>query len=495
MDFGSYIEVFLSIVLSTTIIYIVLGTVLGVIFGAIPGLTATLAVVILLPLTYGLEPGAGIATLLAAYIGGISGGVVAAVLIGMPGTPSSVTTVFDGYPMAKKGLGPKALGMGAMSNVIGSLISLFFLILIAPQLAKVALSFTPFEYTMVMLFAFVTVASLTGDFFKSLLMTILGLIIATWGFDPINAMERNPLGLEYLRNGIPAIPAMIGLFVVSRVFIEMEETESDTIIPKAKSTRLIPTGKEMKESTPNFLRSGIIGTAIGILPGIGASLATFVAYDQAKKSSKDPESFGKGNIQGVVASETSNNAVIGGALIPLLVLGIPGDGVTAILLGGLQLHGLQPGPLLFENQPEFIFGLFVAFFLSVIIMYVFMVTIGARIFPRLLSIKKVYLLPIVMVMSIAGSYNIGFRIADVWVMAIFGVIGYFMHRWSFSTLPLVITLLLGFKFEEYIRTGLIQSSGDLTPFFTRPIALTFFVLTILTTYLAIRSKRKKQQRA
>lgn len=491
MDFANYLNIFLGVLFSSTFLYIMIGTILGVIFGAIPGLTATLAVVILLPLTYGMDPSTGIATLLAAYIGGISGGVVAAVLIGMPGTPSSVTTVFDGYPLAKKGLGAKALGMGAMSNVVGSLISLFFLILIAPQLARVALSFTPFEYTMVMLFAFVTVASLTGDFFKSLLMTVLGLIIATWGFDPINAMERNPLGIDYLRNGIPAIPAMIGLFVISRVFIEMEASESDTIIPKSKMTGLFPSIKEMRESGPNFLRSGIIGTAIGILPGIGASLATFVSYDQAKKASKDPDSFGKGNMQGVVASETSNNAVIGGALIPLLVLGIPGDGVTAILLGGLQLHGLQPGPLLFANQPEFIFSLFVAFFVSVIIMYVFMVTIGARIFPRLLSIKKVYLLPIVMVMSIAGSYNIGFRIADVWIMAIFGVIGYFMHKWSFSTLPLVITLLLGAKFEEYLRTGLIQSGGDLTPFFTRPIALLFLLLTILTAYLALRSKRKK----
>ncbi|WP_223701200.1 tripartite tricarboxylate transporter permease [Sutcliffiella deserti] len=479
-----------EVLLSPTFIYIMIGTILGVIFGAIPGLTATLAVVILLPLTYGMEPLAGIATLLAAYIGGISGGVVAAILIGMPGTPSSVTTVFDGYPLAKKGFGPKALGMGAVSNLFGSLISLAFLIMLAPQLAKFALSFTPFEYTMVMIFAFVIVAGLTGDFFKSMIVTFFGLSIAAWGFDPINAAERNPLGLDFLSNGVPAIPAMIGLFVISRVFVELETDQSSPIIPKSKTNSVLPTLREIKESIGNFFRSGIIGTAIGILPGIGSSLATFVAYDQAKKASKKPETFGKGNIQGVVASETSNNAVIGGALIPLLALGIPGDGVTALLLGGLQMHGLQPGPLLFTNQPEFLTGLFVAFFVSVVIMFLFMVTIGARIFPFLLSTKKVYLLPIVLVMSIAGSYNIGFRIEDVWIMAIFGVIGYFMDKWKFSTLPLVITLLLGASFEKYIRNGLIQSGGDLTPFFTRPIALLFLVLTVLTLIFVLKPKKK-----
>lgn len=479
-----------DIIFSPTIIYVLIGTVLGVIFGAIPGLTATLAVVMLLPLTYGMDPLTGIATLLAAYIGGISGGVVAAILIGMPGTPSSVTTAFDGYPLAKKGKGTYALGMGAMSNLVGSLIALVFLVLLAPQLAKLALSFTPFEYTMVMLFAFIMVAGLTGDFFKSMIVTIFGLVIASWGFDPINAAERNPLGLDFLSNGIPAVPAMIGLFVISRVFVELETDQSTPIIPKSKSNRTIPTLKDMKDSASNFFRSSIIGTGIGILPGIGASLATFVAYDRAKKASKKPETFGHGNIQGVVASETSNNAVIGGAMIPLLALGIPGDGVTALLLGGLQMHGLQPGPLLFTSQPDFLTGIFISFFLSVVFMYLFMITIGARIFPFLLSAKKVYLLPIVLVMSIAGSYNIAFRVEDVWIMGIFGVIGYFMDKWKYSTLPLVITLLLGASFEKYLRNGLIQSGGDLTPFFTRPIALLFFVFTLLTIFFVIKPKKK-----
>ncbi|QGH36937.1 tricarboxylate transporter family protein [Gracilibacillus salitolerans] len=484
----------IGIMFSTTILFVALGVILGVVFGAIPGLTATLAVVILLPFTYGMDAVSGLSTLVAAYIGGISGGVVAAILIGMPGTPSSVTTVFDGYPMAKKGLGAKALSMGALSNLIGSCISLVFLILVAPQLAKIALSFTPFEYTMVMLFAFVTVAGLTGDFFKSILVTIFGLVLASWGFDPINAVERNPLGIDFLRNGIPAIPALIGLFVISRVFEELESDQTQPIIPKTKTKGSFPKLKEIKESGPNFLRSGLLGTAIGILPGIGSSLATYVAYDQAKKASKKPETFGEGNIQGVVASETANNAVIGGALIPLLALGIPGDSVTALVLGGLQMHGLQPGPLLFTSQPDFVAGLFASFFLAVVIMYLFMITIGARIFPILLSIKKVYLLPMVVAMCIAGTFTIGNRIEDVWIMTIFGIIGYFMHKYNFSSLPLVITLLLGFSFEQYIRNGLIQSGGDLTPFFTRPIAALFFILTVVTVFLILRTKRKSKQK-
>ncbi|WP_233269542.1 tripartite tricarboxylate transporter permease [Alteribacillus sp. YIM 98480] len=492
MDFANFVNTLIDILTSSAIGYIILGTVMGVIFGAIPGLTATLAVVILLPFTYGLDAVTGIATLIGAYIGGISGGVVASILIGMPGTPSSLTTTFDGYPLAKKGLGAQTLAMGSLSNLIGSLISLVLLILIAPQLANFALLFTPFEYTMVMLFAFVMVAGLTGDFYKSLLMSLLGLIIASWGFDPINAVERNPLGFSVLNNGVPAIPAMIGLFVISRVFIEMKDGDSDSIIPKVTASKILPPLKDIKDSSMNFFRSGIIGSMIGILPGIGQSLATFVAYDQAKKASKDPDSFGKGNIQGVVSSETANNAVIGGALIPLLALGIPGDAVSAILLGGLQLQGLQPGPLLFSNQPDFIIGIFVAFLLSVLVMYIFMVTIGARIFPKLLSISKWYLLPIVIVMSVAGSYNIGYRVEDVWIMLIFGIVGYFMYKWSFSPLPLVITLLLGADFEEYLRNGLIQSNGSIAPFFTRPIALLFFIFTVVTVILIMRNNRKKE---
>lgn len=491
MDVLNYFNTFIDIITSSAIAYIVLGTVLGVIFGAIPGLTATLAVVILLPFTYGLDAVTGISMLIAAYIGGISGGVVASILIGMPGTPSSLTTTFDGYPLAKKGLGAQTLSMGSLSNLIGSMISLVFLILIAPQLARIALLFTPFEYTMVMLFAFVTVAGLAGDFMKSLLMIVLGLIIASWGFDPINAVERNPLGIAIFENGIPPIPAMIGLFVISRVFIEIADKDSNTIIPKVSAPKILPPLRDIKDSLTNFIRSGVIGTGIGILPGIGQSLATFVAYDRAKKASKTPETFGKGNIQGVVSSETANNAVIGGALIPLLALGIPGDAVSAILLGGLQLQGLQPGPLLFSNQPEFIIGLFVAFFLSVLVMYVFMVTIGARLFPKLMAVNKAFLLPVVIIMSVAGSYNIGYRVEDVWIMLLFGILGFFMNKWNFSTLPLVITLLLGAEFEEYLRNGLIQSNGSLVPFFTRPLALSFFILTILTMFLIVRTKKKK----
>ncbi|TSB48402.1 tripartite tricarboxylate transporter permease [Alkalicoccobacillus porphyridii] len=493
MDIQTVFGIFLEIVTSSAILYILAGTVLGVIFGALPGLTATLAIVILLPFTYGMDPSSGIAMLIAAYIGGISGGVVASVLIGMPGTPSSITTVYDGYPMAKQGLGGKALAIGATGSLIGSLVSLFFLVTLAPQLAAVALRFSPIEYTMVILFAFITVAGLTGNFLKSLLVSIVGLGIALIGFDPLNSTERNPFGLEIFAGGITPIPAMIGLFVVSKVFIELEGGTQNTIIPKISLKNIYPKFKELRASWTNYLRSSLIGTAIGILPGIGGTLANFVSYDQAKKASKEPETFGKGNVDGLIASETANNAVIAGNLIPLLALGIPGDSVSAILLGGLQIQGLQPGPLLFQNQPEFIVNLFISFFLAVIAMYVFMMTIGMRVFPKMLAFKKMYLLPFVLVMSIAGAYNIGYRVEDIWIMVIFGIIGYLFHKLDFPTLPIVITLLLGATFEMNLRTSLILTEGSLVPFFTRPISLIFVVLTLITIAFIIRSTLKEKR--
>ncbi|WP_263706415.1 tripartite tricarboxylate transporter permease [Shouchella tritolerans] len=495
MDAQTAFGIFIEIITSSAVLYILAGTALGVFFGALPGLTATLAIVILLPFTYGMDPASGIAMLIAAYIGGISGGVVASVLIGMPGTPSSITTVYDGYPMAKKGLGGKALGIGAMGSLIGSLVSLFFLVTLAPQLASIALRFSPIEYTMVILFAFITVAGLTGNFLKSSLVAIVGLGIALIGFDPLNSAERNPFGLDVFAGGITAIPAMIGLFVVSKVFIELEGGHQNTIIPKISMKNIYPKLSEIRASWTNYLRSSLIGTSIGILPGIGGTLANFVSYDQAKKASKEPETFGKGNVDGLIASETANNAVIAGNLIPLLALGIPGDSVSAILLGGLQIQGLQPGPLLFQNQPEFIVNLFISFFIAVIMMYVLMMTVGIRLFPRMLSLKKVYLLPFVLVMSIAGAYNIGYRVEDIWIMIIFGVIGYAFHKLDFPTLPLVITLLLGSTFEMNLRTSFILTEGSLVPFVSRPISLIFVVLTIISLLFIIRSSRKARQEA
>jgi putative tricarboxylic transport membrane protein len=477
-----------------TLLLVCLGVLFGLIFGAIPGLTATLAVVILIPITYGLDAVSGIAMLIGVYIGGISGGCVSAILIGMPGTPSSITTTFDGFPLAKQGLGGKAMGAAITSNAFGSLFSGLALAALAPQIAKFALQFGAFEYVAVIIFGLTAVISLSGDsLLKGFITTAFGLMLCTIGLDPIDGTLRNTFGLEFLTGGITAIPALIGLFVVSQVFKELETITEKYLVPKDRSKNVLLNWQELKKSAGNIVRSGTVGTLIGILPGIGGSLANFVAYDLQKKADPDPESYGKGNIQGIIASEVSNNAVVGGALVPLLALGIPGDSVTAALMGGLQLHGLDPGPLLFTEHLSFVYALFIDYVIAVAAMFFIMWLAGSRIFPIALRMPKTYLLPIVLIASVVGCYNLGYSSQDMWVALAFGVIGYFFNQYQYPSAPLVISLVLGRILEKQMRTGLIQSSGSILPMFTSPIALVFLLLALVSLGYSLRMIWQRRQ--
>ncbi|MBS6830380.1 MAG: tripartite tricarboxylate transporter permease [Desulfovibrio sp.] len=468
------------------------GVLLGLLFGIIPGLTATLAVILLVPMTYGMSAVASISVLIGVYIGGISGGLVSAILLGMPGTPSSITTAFDGFPLAKQGKARKALTAGIAANLVGTLTGWSFLVAIAPQLARLALQFGPFEYVAVILFGLTTVISLSGgSIFKGCIVGILGLAICTIGMDPITGMPRNTFGLDFLSGGINAVPAMIGLFVVAEVFRECENQAVRIMGDKlrvADDSRF--TWQEFIRGLPNLIRSSLIGVGIGILPGIGGSLANFVAYDQAKKASPEPESFGKGNIQGVLASESANNAVIGGALIPMLALGIPGDVVSAALMGGLQLHGLEPGPLLFTENPQFVSAVYIAFLINAILMFVFMMLMGNRILPKLLLVPKKYLLPIVLVASTVGCYNLGYSIVDMWTAVVFGVVGYVMGKCNYPVTPMIISLVLGKMLEKQLRLALLMGKGSLLPLFTHPLCLLFIILALLSLFISFRRARR-----
>jgi putative tricarboxylic transport membrane protein len=478
------VELILSTLSLTNILLIVLGVIWGMIFGIIPGLTATLAVVVLIPVTYGLGAVSGISMLIGIYIGGVSGGLVSAILIGMPGTPASITTVFDGFPMAKKGLGEKALGIGITSNLVGSLLGWICLVTMAPEIAKFALKFGPFEYAAIIIFGLTAVISLSGkSMLKGLVMAVFGLLAATVGLDPTYAMPRNTFGLEFLISGVSPIPAMIGLFVVSQVFTEAEKLSIKFLIPRPAKLGHFFSIKEIKASIVNFLRSGVIGILIGILPGIGGALANFLAYDQAKKASKDPDSFGQGNIQGIIASETANNASIGGALIPMLSLGIPGDAVTAALLGGLMLHGLQPGPLLIRDNPAVVYGIFSSYIVATLAMFAIMMG-GIKIFPTILRIQKAYLLPLVLAAGIVGCYNLQYSLTDVWVAVVFGILGFIFQKHDFPLTPIVISLVLGKMLEENLRLSLLSSGGTLFPLFTRPISLVFMVGSVISVAIS-----------
>ncbi len=466
---------------------IFLGTIFGIIFGAIPGLTATLAVILLIPTTYGMDPALGMCMLVGVYIGGVSGGLVSAILLGMPGTPASLVTGLDGFPMAKRGEGGRALGIGITSSFIGSILGGICLVTIAPSLARLAMRFGAVENAAVLIFGFTTVISLSGDsLLKGFLMLGFGLAVSTIGIDPINSTERNTMDLAMLANGVDSMPAMIGLFVVSQALLEMDSRAEKYIIASSGDTRnrfmkLV----EIKESCTNILRSSAIGTAIGILPGIGGSLAGIVSYDQAKKAAPDPESFGQGNYQGVVASETSNNAAVAGALIPFLALGIPGDSVTAALMGGLQIHGLDPGPVLFSQHYNIISDVFVTYFIATIIMYVTMMFGGTYVFPIILRVQKTYILPLVLALSLIGCYNMNYTLSAVWVAIAFGIIGYFLKKFNYPSVPLVIGIILGPMFERQLRIGMIQTDGSILPFITDPIPAIFIALAVFSLAFAL----------
>lgn len=473
---------------------IIVGVVWGIIFGAIPGLTATLAIVVLIPVTYGMSVTNGMGILMGIYIGAISGGLVSAILIGMPGTPSSITTAFDGFPLSKQGKARKALGAGITANFVGTLIGWIFLVTLATPIAKFSMKFSSWEYVAIILFGLTAVVSLSGDsILKGVAMAAFGLLIATIGTDPTYGMYRNTFGIKVLRGGVSQIPAMIGLFVISQVFIEVKNISVKYLTPKAEKISPFLTWGEWLQNAWNFVRSGIIGLAIGILPGIGGALSNFVAYDQAKKASKHPEKFGEGSLEGIISSETANNATIGGAVIPMLSMGIPGDAATAALLGGLMLHGLQTGPLLMVEHPEVAYGIFAAMLIATVAMFLIMIA-GIRVFPNLLRIPKSFLLPLVLVIGVVGCYNLQYSINDVWVAIIFGVLGYFLKKHGFPLTPIVISLVLGKNLETNLRRGLQLSNGSLLPLVTHPIALVFVLLTVASLVFSLIKKKKENKK-
>ncbi len=458
------------------------GVILGIIFGSIPGLSANMAVTLCLPLSFALDPIPGIALLIALYLGGITGGLISAILIKIPGTPASIATCFDGGPLAEKGKAGKALGTGIIASFAGGLISILCLIFIAPSLAKVALKFGPFEYAAVGIFSLTLVAGLVGkDLIKGLMGAFIGIMLSTIGSAPIDGAPRFTLGIRSLQGGVDVIALMIGLFAVAEVIKTAESSVIRSAKPIPVSFRIRGMGVSLKElwgQKWNMLRSSAIGTAIGILPGLGGSTANIISYSVAKNQSKRSELFGTGIIDGVVASEASNNATVGGALIPMLTLGIPGDVTTAILLGALTIHGVTAGPLLFTTEGPLVYSVFAALLIANVAM-LFVMYGGLRGFVKLLSFPKRYLLPVVMVLCIVGAFAINNRMFDVWCVLVFGILGYVLNKAEIPFAPIVMGFILCPIIELYLRRAAMLAEGDLSGFFTRPIACVFTVITIL----------------
>ncbi|MAU19713.1 MAG: Tat pathway signal protein [Martelella sp.] len=473
------------------LLLMMIGVSVGLVFGALPGLSATMAIAIMLPVTFAMQSDAGIAMLIATYIGGVSGGLVSATLLRIPGTPSSIATTFDGYPLARKGQAIKALATGMVASAVGGILGLMILVAFAPVIARFAIDFGAAEYTALTIAALVLVVVLSeANLIKGLIASVLGLGLSTIGFAPIGSAQRFTFGNIDLLSGISIIPFMVGLFAVAQLIRDISETSpkiEEKLDLRGAGVKLA----EFVSNGVNMLRSAAIGIAIGVLPGIGGSASNLVAYGAARSASKKPEEFGKGSLEGIYAAETANNASVGGALLPLLTLGIPGDGVTAILIGGFTIHGLQPGPLLYKNEPGLIATIYAAFLLATLaLLLVQLLTI--RIFPRVLLIPRHYLIPVLALLMVVGVYVGEYRTFDLWIMLGFGVAGYVLERYGFPLSPLVLGFVLGTIFETNFRRALMYSDGDWSTFVIRPVSAVLLAMALaLLSYSLWRIFRRR----
>lgn len=471
---------------------ILVGVVVGLIFGAIPGLSTTMAIALCLPLTFSMGLTLGVALLIGLYIGGFSGGLISAILLNVPGTAASIATCFDGYPMAQNGKAGKALGLGIVFSFVGGTIGILALIFLSPLLARLAIKFGSFEYFSLSLFALTMIVTMSSkNILRGVMSGLLGILFASIGGAPIDGLPRLTFGLHDLDAGFNLVAVLIGVFAVSEMFLFAKEKKAN-LKQTVRESKIKGFGFSLKEffaETINTIRSSVIGVLIGILPGIGGSLASMMSYDAAKRSSKTPEEFGKGINAGVVASESANNAAIGGALIPLLTLGIPGDTVTALLLGAFTMQGVMPGPLLFQSNPTLIYFIFAA----LIVGNFFMLGtefLAIRYFVKLLRIPKHILLPTIIFLCIVGAYGLNYRVFDIVTIFIFGVLGFYMKQWEFSIQPFIIGYIIGPMAELNFRRALMFSDNSFIPFFTSPISLFFILASVLSIVFAVRKSVK-----
>lgn len=472
-----------------SLLVIVAGVVGGIVIGIIPGLGVVMAVGLLIPVTFTMAPEVGMSLLVAVFVGGVSGSCVTAILIRMPGTPSSVATLLDGFPMAQKGEAGRALGNAVVASFFGTVISGVLLVFLAPLLAAFALEFHFPEYVAVTVFAITAVAAITGSTItRGLVTALVGLLAATVGLSEEDGMPRFHFGQNQLMGGISLLPALIGIFAVSQVMHDALRPDVETKALRARLERTLPTFADMRSNIVNYVRSGLIGTFVGIVPALGAGPAGLISYAQAKNASPTPERYGTGFVPGVIAAETANNATIGGALIIMLTLGIPGDPATAILIGGLMIHGLQPGPQLFLSRPEIIYAVYFSVFFSSLVMMVVLI-VFMRPLARVATIPKRFLLPLLIVVASAGVYAINNRVFDIGVMVVFGAIGYVFDRFRYPLPPFVLGLVLGPLIEGNLRKMLGQY-GTITPLFTEPIALTFVLLSLASVAYSLWRRRK-----
>lgn len=488
MSWEIYTLGFYHLLKPAVLLSVFLGTLFGLVFSALPGLTTTMALSLTIPLTFGVDPLVSIAFLIGAYFSGIYSGCISAILVALPDTAASMVAIFDGYPMTQRGEAGRALGLATASSCIGGVMGLFTLAVLSPLIAGFALEFSAHETVGLALWGLSVVAYIApGSTLKGLVGAVLGLLIGSIGFDSISAWPRFSFGIPELLDGVGIVPVAIGLFGVTEILLQVEAGIVELRITQ-RIRNVFPDFREIFREWRTLLRSGTIGIIIGIIPAASPSIAAMVSYGQEKRFSKHGDAMGTGTPVGLIAPQTANNACMGGDLVPLLSLGIPGDPISAVLGGAFIIHGLRPGPWLFRDSPDFISTLFWAFLASIIITF-FLGVGGAPLWAKALNAPLYILLPIVLVLCAVGSYAISNSLFDIGIMLGFGILGYFLKKLGIGPAAVVLGYVLGPLLEENLRRALVLGKGSLLPFVTRPISLILLLLVAVTLVASFRQHR------
>lgn len=489
-----FLEALFNIIDPITLIYMVIGVGAGLMAGSIPGFTIAMAIVLTLPFTFSMPPAQGLATMISVLVGGLSGGLMSGILTGIPGTPSSVATTFDGFPMARNGEPGLALGIGVWSSFCGGIISAVLLVLFAPQLAMVGLEFQPWDFFMLVMFALTVTASLAGEhLIKGLIAGAAGLLIRTVGEDEAVGVGRFDFGSDYLLTGFDFIAVLIGLFAFSQLLSDLRNpvTARNALSDRKQVKVKIEHRRAIAILIKNWvvvIRSALIGMFTGILPGAGGSIANILAYDQAKKAAKDDSKFGKGDPRGIIAPETSNNAVEGGALTPLMALGIPGDITAAIMLGALLMHDIVPGPTFIKDEPALAYSIYIAFFLASFIM-IGMQSGVLRVFVLVTRIKTYVLATVILTFATIGVFALHNSIEDIWTLFFFGILGFVMRQLGFPLAPMILGVVLG-NIAELNLARALAIDADPMLFFVRPWSLFFAIVAVFSMIFPVYQKHR-----
>ncbi len=481
MGFVYLIRETVALLTPMDLLYCFVAVQLGIIFGMLPGLTATVGIAILTALTFQWDPGNAILVLISVYVGAIYGGSRSAILLNIPGTPASAATCLDGYPLSRSGNAAQALGLATTASFLGSMAGLVALSFLTPVLGGFALEFKSYEVFWLAVFGVAICGNLTaaGDPVKGWVAGLLGIMLSFVGMETIQGFRRFTFGVSELMAGFGIIPVLVGTYGIVEILSSLSDTTPEQRVPQIGRT--LPHLRDVAANWVNIIRSGVIGVFTGVIPGVGENIGSFVAYDFAKRASKHPEKFGKGSIEGLIASETGNNAVVGGALVPVLALAIPGSPPAAVLLAALFLHNIRPGPMLVIENPMYMYRFSAMFLLASFAMFVLGILIVKPLL-KLLMIRKSIMMPIILVLCMVGTYAIAGRRFDILVMIAFGLLGYPMRKLGYPEAPFVLGIILGPMVDENLRRGMLLSYGNPAAFFVSPISIALVIMTFFTLF-------------